>query len=192
MKKLFMMFLCSIFLFGCSSSSNNEKSSTNDKKEVEVVKEKEEEKLSSQELDEKLNTLPLVVESTKYTVQDEEYKSLYPDLMQAILRNNSNSDIKSAIVSFVAWDVNNLPIKIKGSFDVDGTYVKDVNYEDINLVPGATFGDKHGFEVSEECNVQTFKAVVKSYETFEGDKWTNPYYNDWVDLYSGKKLVLVN
>ena len=40
----------------------------------------------------------------------------------------------------------------------------------------------------EKCNIATFKAIVVSYETFEGKTWNNPYYEDFCSLYEGKKL----
>ena len=95
--------------------------------------------------------------STKYIVQDENYKTLYPDVLQAVLANNTAFDIKNAVVAFVAWDNNNLPVKIKGSIDFsDGAYIRKVNYSDINMVPNSTFGDKSGFEIAEECGIKTF------------------------------------
>lgn len=135
-----------------------------------------------------LNQMPVFVKSTKYTVQDEQYKSLYPDMLQAVLQNSTSSDVKNAVVAFVAWDSNNLPVKIKGSLDFsDGTYIQMVNYNDINMVPNSTFGESSGFEIDESCNISTFKAVVVSFETFEGDTWENPYYDEWCKLYEGVK-----
>lgn len=131
----------------------------------------------------------LKVIKTKYVVQDEEYKSLYPDMLQAVIQNNTSYDIKNALVAFVAWDSNNLPVKIKGSIDFsDGSYIKKVNYGDINLVPGKKFGESSGFEIDENCNIKTFKAIVVSYETFDGTTWENPLYEDWREFYEGVKL----
>lgn len=141
------------------------------------------------EFDALLQELPITVTKTEYAVQDENYKSLYPDMLQAILKNNTTVDIKTAIVAFVAWDSNNLPVKIKGSIDFSGgSYIKEVNFSDINIIPGGTYGDSSGYEVDESCGINTFKAVVVSYETFEGSKWENPYYDEFTKLYEGKKL----
>ena len=146
--------------------------------------------MTPEEFDGLLAGLPLCVTPTKYIVQDEQYKSLYPDVLQAILQNNSSADIKDAVVAFAAWDKNGLPVKIKGSIDFsDGAYVKQVNYGDINLVPGDTFGDSSGYSVDEACGIEEFKAVAVSYETFEGDSWENPYFEDWCALYEGVRLA---
>ena len=136
-----------------------------------------------------INSQEVRVTSTNYVVQHEEYKALYPDMLQAIITNNSKLDIKNAVVAFVAWDKNKLPVKIKANIDfTDGSYVRQVNYSDINLAAGTSFGDDSGFEVDEECSIAECKAIVVSYEAFDGTKWENPYYSDWLGLYEGKSL----
>lgn len=146
--------------------------------------------LSVDEFENLLSQMPVHVISTKYTVQDEQYKSLYPDILQAVLQNDTSYDIKNAVVAFVAWDKNNLPVKIKGTIDFsDGAYIKQVNYSDINLVPGSTYGETSGYQIDETCGIQTFKAVVVSFETFDSDIWENPYYDEWCKLYEGVKYT---
>lgn len=128
--------------------------------------------------------------ATKYIVQDAKYKALYPDLLSATVQNNSKSDIRNAVVAYVAWDSNNLPVKIIGQYDYsDGSYVKQCNFSDINLVPGKSVGGDKGMPISDDCsNIDTFKAIVVSYEGFDGETWENPYYSEWIALYSGEKL----
>ena len=140
------------------------------------------------ELDALLSSLPVSIDSTKYVVQDEKYKSLYPDILQVIIHNHTNVDIKNAVIAFVAWDANNLPVKIKESIDfTDGAYVRQVKYNDINLVPDQTYGENSGFQIDENCGISTFKAIIYSFETFDGDSWENPYYDEWCNLYEGVK-----
>lgn len=129
------------------------------------------------------------VVSTKYIVRSDRYKSLYPDMLQAIIQNDSKYDIKNAVIAFVAWDKNNLPIKIIGSMDFsDGHYVKEVMCRDINLVPGKKYGNDSGFSIDDGLGITTFKAIVVSYEAFSGETWQNPLYSKWVDVYAGVKL----
>ena len=126
--------------------------------------------------------------STEYIVQDKQYKSLYPDMLSAVIQNDTDLDIKNAVIAFVAWDKNNLPVKLKGNTDInDGTYIKEVSCSDINLVPGETYGEDKGFAINENINVNEFKAIVVSYEAFDGTKWRNPCYSDWRKLYEGVK-----
>ena len=132
----------------------------------------------------------LYVSDAFLTVQSTEYKSLYPDLLQAILVNNTEHDIKNAVVAFLAWDDNNLPLLIKSQFDFNAAaYVMRANYSGINMVPGSTFGEKTGVKLNESINgVATVKAIVMSYETFDGDTWSNPGYDAFIEQYAGKKL----
>ena len=146
--------------------------------------------ITEKEFDELLKNQKVSVQSVKYVVQDEQYKALYPDMLQAIIVNNGSDDIKSAKVSFVAWDKNNLPVKIKGNIDFsNGAYIRGVDYSDINLVPGDEFGRNSGFSIDENCAIESFKAIVKSYETFEGTTWANPYYDAWISMYEGVKYT---
>lgn len=145
--------------------------------------------MSIDEFENLLATQPLFVSRTKYVVQDEQYKTLYPDMLQAILQSNTTEDIKDALVAFVAWDSNNLPVKIKGNIDFSsGSYIKEVKYSDINLVNGETYGENSGFSLDENNGIATFKAIVVSYETFDGNTWENPYYEDFCSRYEGQKL----
>jgi len=141
-------------------------------------------------LETSLSELPLTILETNYVVQDTEFKALYPDMLQVILKNNTEEDIKNAVVGFVAWDENNLPVKIQGQFDFsNGSYLAQVNYDEINLIPGGTFGDSAGFKLNENNTIDTVKAIVVSYETFDGKSWKNPLLKDFTSLYEGKKLA---
>ena len=153
-----------------------------------LIAEPEYEELTVTEFETLLSELPVVITSTRYVVQDEKYKSLYPDMLQAVIQNNTTADIKNAVIAFVAWDENNLPVKIKGSIDFSGgAYIKQVNYGDINLAAGKSYGNSSGFSVDEECGIKQFKAIIVSFETFDGDNWNNPYYSAWETLYEGVK-----
>jgi hypothetical protein len=144
----------------------------------------------AQTLEKNLLDQGLAVVYTSYVIQDTKYKSLYPDMLSAVFLNSTPYDIKNAVIAFAAWDSNKLPVKIKGQFDFsDGAYVKEVNYSDINLVPNDVYGDNSGYELDRYNTISSFKAVVVSYETFDGIRWQNPYYNEWVRTYSGVKFT---
>lgn len=149
------------------------------------------EAMSEEELAGLLAAEPLAVVETKYTIQDENYKSIYPDMLQAIIQNNTESDIKDAVVAFVAWDENGLPVKIEGQFDFgEHQYVKEVQYSDINLTPGSTYGDQSGYNLGQNSTIRYQKAIAVSYVTFEGDTWENPYYKEFLKLYEGQKITV--
>lgn len=140
------------------------------------------------EFEKLLSEQPLYISSTEYVVQSEESKVLFPDMLQAIITSNSTEDIKDAVVAFVAWDNNNLPVKIQTQFDFSGgSYIKQVSYKDINLVNGASYGENGGYTLDENSNISKFKAIVVSYETFDSNIWGNPYYENFKTTYEGKK-----
>ncbi len=132
---------------------------------------------------------PLCVIDATYVVQDERYKALYPDMLSVLLQNNGADDIKDAVIAFVAWDANGLPVKIQGQFDFSGgSYVAKCNCESVNIVPGAVYGDGKGMPLdSDTNNIATFKATVVSYTMFDGTVWENPYFDIWRTMYEGKK-----
>ncbi len=208
MKKFLMVVLSAVLvLSGCGSSGASATTSAEKKQgnASEAAKEttekettepetteapKEIKELSVGEFDELLAGLPLSVVKTEYVVQDEQYKSLYPDLLSTVIMNNTDSDIKDAVLAIVAWDSNNLPIKLMGQIDFGGgEYFKKVNYSDINLVGGSTYGEDSGFSLNESCKVASFKTIVLSFETFDGDKWENPYVDSFCEAYEGKKYA---
>ncbi len=193
---LLTMILCiSLVACGEKSASNKTNDLTNDAEtstteNIEATTKKEIKELTAEEIGSQLSEQELKIISTKYTVQDKQYKALYPDVMQVILKNDTEYDIKNALIAFVAWDENNLPVQIKASVDFGGgSYVKECEYPDINLIPGGTFGDTYGFEVDDTCNIKNFKAIVVSYEAFTGETWHNPLYEEWRKLYEGVKLT---
>ena len=186
------MIVGTVFFMGCTSwKSNNSNdnitsssSTTSDKN----VNEKVVQTMGIDEFEKLLSEQPLYISSTEYVVQSEESKVLFPDMLQAIITSNSTEDIKDAVVAFVAWDNNNLPVKIQTQFDFSGgSYIKQVSYKDINLVNGASYGENRGYTLDENSNISKFKAIVVSYETFDSNIWGNPYYENFKTTYEGKK-----
>ncbi len=149
--------------------------------------------ITPEKLEEMINNQDVRVVSTELIIQDEDYigKAAYPDLLSAVVRNDSEYDLKNVVVAYVAWDKNNLPVKIAEQWDFDGgAYVAACKFSDANIVPGGEYGKGAGFALSRDCRtLYQFKAIVVSFETFEGGTWTNPYYNYWTKLYAGEKLA---
>jgi hypothetical protein len=55
---------------------------------------------------------------------------------------HTNSDIKNAIIAFVAWDTNDLPVKIMGTLVSQEPISQKSASTTINLIGGETFGEK--------------------------------------------------
>lgn len=193
MKKLLTLLLASILIFSltaCGSDSDSTAEEGNATDETKEIERYEKEEMTLEKLDKLLAEEPLCVTSSSYVAGDPELTALYPSMLSCILQNNSDQDIKDAVIAFVAWDANNLPVVIKSQYDfTDGSYVSQVDYDAINLVPGGTFGQDYGLSLDEESNtITTCKAIPVSYTTFDGETWNNPYYDDFKKLYEGQKL----
>ena len=110
-------------------------------------------------------------------------------MLRAIIKNNSGTDVKNAVVAFAAWDSNGFPLKLEGHLSFNSNYVVKCNYSDVNMINGATYGENSGLALDSSMNnIETFKAIVVSYEDFDGNTWNNPYYDIWIEIYENKKL----
>lgn len=217
-KVLFLLVLC-VVLCSCGQSSDTEASVSTDSKDNtsatseadstqedkdpsiqenqksngeengEATMSKEGEEISSERLDELLRTQPVYIDSTEYYVQDEQYKALYPDLLVSTVVNNSGTNIKNAVIALAAWDSHGFPVKINGQYEPDATeYVKQGEHSDINLANGES--TQSAFALRQDTtNIATFKSIVVSYDDFDGNTWTNPYYTHWTALYDDKVLT---
>ena len=172
-----------------NSTSNvmNNQDSTNVEDKVSEPKKEDKKDMTSAELDEALNNQPVKIIRTEYISQEDQF--LRPDLLSAVFQNDSGVDIKNAVLGYVAWDSNNLPVKIQSQYDfTDGEYFKKVNYSDVNLVNGASYGENGGLSIGND-NIAKFKAIVVSYTDFDGNTWDNPLLEEFKKLYEDKKLA---
>lgn len=150
--------------------------------------------LTADELAEETEAQPLYVSDTEYIDSSDLRYSSY-SMLQAVLYNNSDVPIKSVVIAFVAWDQNGLPIRIeKYSSSSSASYFSKVNYAAINLMPGETYtgkdGDTYsGMQIDGNLDISHLKAIVVSYEDFDGNSWDNPLILDFKHLYEEKRLL---
>lgn len=114
------------------------------------------------------------------------------DMLQMILKNDTQDTIQSAVVAVVAWDAAGQPVQILEPLGLAG-YLADYTmrmlaYDDINMAPGGSFGNNSGYAVSADSHIAQFKAIVQSYETDSGETWENPLFDQWVAAYKGVPL----
>lgn len=142
--------------------------------------------LDAAQFDSLLDQQPLSVESASYVVQDQQYKALFPDMLQATVRNGTGETVTKAVVAFAAWDINGNPVTIEAKYDfIRGFYIREVTFQDLAVPTGETFGERYGFKIEESCRVARVKAIAVGCETSGGTTWTNPCYEAWLRLYEG-------
>lgn len=135
------------------------------------------------------NSQKVSVENVTIIAQSDKYKILYPDLIQATIKNNSDKTIKDFSIGFIAWDSNGYPIKIKGQIDLSGGSYVFIGKSDVaNILAGATYGNGKGWGLNENHNISTIYGCVKTVTFYDGTTWNNPYYDYWVSDYSEKPL----
>src|SRR5699024_6595431 len=132
-----------------------------------IIEEKEEKSL--QQLQEEALNFPLKILKEEILIQDPNLKALYPDLYSVTVQNHTEVDIRDYVIALLAWDSNDLPVKIKPhySFD-DGMYIEYVNATDVNLIPGEIYGESLGMPLDESMeDLSTLKAVIVQYTDFD-------------------------
>ncbi len=142
------------------------------------------------EEDEAKNSQMATIVSVKIIEQSSEYKSLYPDMVQWILVNNSENVIKNYTVSILAYDENGYPVKVEGQYNFNSDFEALVLGEAVNIQPGDSQGENYGYNLGERHGISYAMVLVKELEFYDADTWTNPYYKFWIDKYKEKPVAL--
>lgn len=193
-----------LVLAGCANSQpdaqsnleNKKEDKTNQARETEeqtIPKERiagEQEEKSIEELQEEALAFPLEIVGHKIITQDPEFKGLYPDLFSVTVLNNTEVDIRDYVVAVMAWDSNDLPIKLEAQFSLrDGEYIVPVNSQDVNLIPGGTHGEESGLPLDESMkDLTVLKAVILNYTDFDGVTIYNEAAEAFLEAIEGKTL----
>ena len=150
--------------------------------------------ISAEALEEILSRQMMFVNGIHYYYKSSSAQ-LAHDAMGASVINNSDVSVKSFVVCFCAFDANGNPIKIlQPDEQGEGGYVRTINYdytkaqgEKAALEPNETCKDILMY-VKSEPQIVTVKACVKSYVSTDDITWENPYYNTFLQIYSGKTI----
>jgi hypothetical protein len=130
----------------------------------------------------------VAVESASIKEQSSEYKALYPDMMEVIVRNKTDKTIKNMKTSCLGFDKNGYPLKIKGWVSFVESYEFNGKSEDCNIVAGETFGKGKGYQLDPNHGISKILACVSEVEFYDGTNWSNPYYKYWLEEYKEKPL----
>lgn len=184
MKKIIAMLLClaTVFSFAaCSNfSSTDEPEETEDPKQVYA------------EMENSLQSQPLYV--TKAEVyRYEEDNEIY---LTANIKNASDKNISSFVLSFAAWDAEGNPIIIKSaSGETQDQFVKKCNFAEAVAANSEWIGcyddvnGLFGLQIDPSLvNITYVKATVYSYTDESGTETINPFYYTWENTHLSEKL----
>lgn len=131
----------------------------------------------------------LVVDSANILIQSTQWKYAYPDMLQAFVTNKSDKTVKDMNIGFLAYDSNGYPLKIAMQYSIAGDNFEFVgNADNINLISGNQFGYGKGWNLDPNHGISIVKACVKDAIFYDGTKWTNPYYEYWLQEYKEKQI----
>jgi hypothetical protein len=151
----------------------------NDKEEVDIPR----------EVQKSVQTGLVTVESTQIIIQHAEHKSLYPDLIEVVIRNNHNQTIKEYTVGLMGFDRNGYPLKIEWNIDFSGgDYIKFGFSEDANVTPGDTAGKDGGWGLDKDHKIHYVLAEISEVEFYDGFFWVNPDFDKWREKFAEKPL----
>lgn len=135
-----------------------------------------------------LAVLPIHVNSAEVLVQSKLNKEAYPDMLTAVIENNTDKDITDYTVGFLAYDANGESIKILTQYD-ENAYLEILgDAEDINLPAGQTFGSSYGWRLQDNHGIGYLIACVQSATFADGTQWENPIYDIWKEAFAEKPL----
>lgn len=199
---ILIMLVSSVLLGACQKENQADKeknqseeiamaSTPEEKKTIpkrDIVEEKEEKSL--QQLQKDALDFPVEILKEEILIQDPELKALCPDLFSVIVKNNTEVDIRDFVIALMAWDSNDLPVKIKASYSFDdGMYIEYVNATDVNLVQGATYGERQGMALDESMDdLYTLKVVIIQYTDFNDQTVYNEAAEEFLEEIEGKTL----
>ncbi|MBU5592630.1 zinc-ribbon domain-containing protein [Clostridium sp. MSJ-4] len=150
----------------------------------EIYEKLQQEKLETekiQKIEEAKNKQELVVVSSS-VVSD--YFNIN-DQAKVIVKNNTNKVVKKFTIGILMYDGNGYPLK-SGTLAGENELFKG-KAESVNIQAGKTFGDSSAWNLyTNYGTVAKLNACVMYVEYYDGDKWTNDYYNYWKDEYLGK------
>jgi hypothetical protein len=106
------------------------------------------------------------------------------DQIEVVVKNNTDKVVKNYSVAWMCFDKDGFPIKT----GYGGEDYLDKGYAERNVQPAQTFGRGYGWQTSQSTGAETVLAVVEEVEYYDGTKWTNPYYDYWLEEYLEKPL----
>lgn len=120
-----------------------------------------------------------------YIVSTRQYTDIIDTNYIAVVVQNNTADktVKSYDLSFMAYDKNNLPIKVGLGVE---NFVGN-GHNDQNILPRQKLDSSGGWYLDNH-QVKKLIACIEKVEYYDGSVWENPYYEYWLEEYKEKPL----
>lgn len=146
-------------------------------------------KMTKEELEEKMEKLPVVVRDFKFV---EEHPSEYSDYTvmyyEVSFENQGKSDIFDIDFILFEWDDKGMPVrpKVATTRYMLMEYASYINQYEVNVSAG-DIGVIRNRCVHDPTPGHSYKIIPTEYSTYGGTIWKNPYLEDILEVYYGQK-----
>ena len=146
-------------------------------------------KMTKEELEEKMEKLPVVVRDFKFV---EEHPSEYSDYTvmyyEVSFENQGKSDILDIDFILFEWDDKGMPVrpKVASTRYMLWEYVSHINQYEVNVSAGGIGVIRNRCE-HDPIPGHSYKIIPTEYSTYGGTIWENPYLEDILEVYYRQK-----
>ena len=144
---------------------------------------------TKEELEEKMEKLPVVVRDFKFV---EEHPSEYSDYTvmyyEVSFENQGKSDILDIDFILFEWDDKGMPVRPKVGLSryMLREYASNINQYEVNVSAGG-IGVIRNRCVYDPIPGHSYKIIPTEYSTYGGTIWKNPYLEDILEVYYRQK-----
>lgn len=161
---------------------------TSSKTAVKVPTKTTPDKMTKEELEEKMEKLPVVVRDFKFVEEHPWEYSDYTELYYEVsFENQGKSDILDIAFILFEWDDKGMPVRPKvASTHYLLEYVSRIEQYEVNVSAG-DIGVIRNQCVYDPIPGHSYKIIPTGYSAYGGTIWENPYLEDILEVYYGQK-----
>jgi membrane associated rhomboid family serine protease len=143
---------------------------------------------TKEELEEKMEKLPVVVRDFKFVEEHPWEYSDYTELYYEVsFENQGKSDILDIAFILFEWDDKGMPVRPKvASTHYLWEYVSHIKQYEVNVSAGGIGVIRNRCEY-DPISGHSYKIIPTGYSTYGGTIWENPYLEDILEVYYGQK-----
>lgn len=143
---------------------------------------------TKEELEEKMEKLPVVVRDFKFVEEHPwEYSDYTEFYYEVSFENQGKSDILDIAFILFEWDDKGMPVRPKvASTHYLWEYVSHIKQYEVNASAGGIGVIRNRCE-HDPIPGHSYKIIPTGYSTYGGTIWENPYLEDILEVYYGQK-----